>query len=91
MTPGYQTSSPSFYHIDLGTRYTINPYIGIKGILATINSQIKVTQEFNSNYIRVNLQAVADVGYALNLYNRRTDRDIISCRSFLNLTTIQTL
>jgi hypothetical protein len=28
------------------------------------------TKEFNSNYIRVNLQAVADVGYALNLYNR---------------------
>jgi hypothetical protein len=55
---------PSFYHIDLGTRYTINPYIGIKGILAMINSQIKVTQKFNSNYIRVNLQAVADVGYA---------------------------
>jgi hypothetical protein len=44
MTPGYQTSSPSFYHIDLGTRYTINPYIGIREILAMINSQIKVTQ-----------------------------------------------
>jgi OOP family OmpA-OmpF porin len=26
MTPGYQTSNPSFYHIDLGTRYTINPH-----------------------------------------------------------------
>jgi hypothetical protein len=38
--------------------------------MAMINSQIKVTKEFNSNYIRVNLQAVADVGYALNLYNR---------------------
>jgi hypothetical protein len=31
MTPGYQTSNPSFYHIDLETRYTINPYIGIRG------------------------------------------------------------
>jgi hypothetical protein len=37
--------NPNFYHIDLGTRYTINPYIGIKGILAMINSQIKVTQK----------------------------------------------
>jgi hypothetical protein len=44
MTPGYKR--PVLVSIfDLGTRYTINPYIGIKKGVATINSQIKVTQK----------------------------------------------
>jgi OOP family OmpA-OmpF porin len=50
MTPGYQTSNPSFYHIDLGTRYTINPYIGIRDIGYEFTN--KVTKRINSNYIQ---------------------------------------
>lgn len=70
MTPGYETSNPNFYHIDLGTRYTINPYLGLKGDIGYDKFTNKSnTKEFNSNYIRVDLQAVADVGYALGLYD----------------------
>jgi OOP family OmpA-OmpF porin len=79
MTPGYQTSNPSFYHIDLGTRYTINPhrYKGDIGYDKFTNKSN--TKEFNSNYIRVNLQTLS---YAFALYNGRTDGYIISCRSW---------
>ena len=70
MTPGYTTSNPNFYHIELGTRYTINPYIGIKADIGYDKFKNKTnTTKFESNYMRVNLQAVTDVGYVLALYN----------------------
>jgi OOP family OmpA-OmpF porin len=71
MTQGYFTSTPSFYHIDLGTRYTINPYIGIKADSGYDKFKNNYnSREFDSNYIRMDIQAVADIGYALALYNR---------------------
>jgi OOP family OmpA-OmpF porin len=70
MSPGYTTSNPSFYHVDLGLRYTVNPYIGVKADVGYDKFKNKFnTKEFNSNYIRVDIQAVADLGYALALYN----------------------
>jgi hypothetical protein len=56
-----------------------------------INSQIKVTQKNLTNYIRVNLQAVADVGYALNLIIGRTDGILFHAGAGVSQTTIQTL
>ncbi|MDG2430901.1 outer membrane beta-barrel protein [Flavobacterium sp.] len=71
MSSGYFTTSPSFYHVDLGTRYTFNPYIGIKADLGYDKfKNSKDSQEFETNYTRFNIQAVTDVGYALGLYNR---------------------
>ncbi|MBC5840647.1 MAG: porin family protein [Flavobacteriaceae bacterium] len=71
MTEGYLTSNPSFYHIDLGTRYTFNPYIGIKADIGFDKFQnSNDSQVFESNYKRISVQAVTDVGYALGLYNR---------------------
>ena len=71
MTPSYFTSSPSFYHVDLGTRYTFTPYIGIKADLAYDKfKNSNDSQLFETNYTRFSVQAVTDVGYALGLYNK---------------------
>jgi OOP family OmpA-OmpF porin len=74
LTPGYATSKVSLYHIDSGIRYTINPYWGIKLDIGYDKLQSKknltpLESSFETNYVRMNLQAVADLGYALNLYN----------------------
>lgn len=70
MTKGYFTSNPSFYHIDLGTRYTINPYIGVKADVGYDKFESKDNSAyFKTNYVRVNLQGVADIGYLLSFYD----------------------
>lgn len=70
MTPGYGTSNPNLFHIDLGTRYTITPYIGIKADIGydAFNNKPN-TPVFNGNYIRFNIQAVCDLGYTLGIYD----------------------
>lgn len=71
MTAGYFTANPSFYHVDLGTRYTFNPYIGVKADLGYDKfKNSKDSQVFETNYTRFSVQAVTDVGYALGLYNK---------------------
>lgn len=50
LSMGYATFNPSFYPIDLGTAYSINPYIGIKTDINYNNFKNKNnTKEFDSN------------------------------------------
>lgn len=73
MTPGYYTSTPSLYHIDLGARYTFNPYIGIKGDIGydSFKNSSK-SQDFDTDYLRFDIQAVTDIGYALGIYDSKS-------------------
>lgn len=71
MSSGYATTSPNLFHIDLGTRYTINPFIGIKADFGYDSFKNKNnTLHFKTDYIRFDIQAVGDVGYTLGLYDR---------------------
>jgi OOP family OmpA-OmpF porin len=70
MTPGYQTSNPTLYHIDLGTRYTIAPGFGLKADVGYDSFKNKPdTPEFDSKYIRFDIQGVIDLGYAFIIYD----------------------
>ena len=70
MTPGYQTSDPTLYHIDLGTRYTIAPGFGLKADVGYDSFKNKPnTPEFSSKYIRFDIQGVVDLGYAFMIYD----------------------
>jgi len=70
MTSGYGTSNSNLFHIDLGTRHTITPYIGIEADFGfdAFNNKPN-TPVFNSNYIRFDIQAVCDLGYTLRIYD----------------------
>jgi OOP family OmpA-OmpF porin len=71
MTPGYQTSNPTLYHIDLGTRYTIAPGFGLKSDVGYDSFKNKPdTPEFDSKYIRFDIQGVIDLGYAFIIYDQ---------------------
>lgn len=70
MTPGYQTSDPTLYHIDLGTRYTVAPGFGLKADVGYDSFKNKPnTPEFSSKYIRFDIQGVIDLGYAFIIYD----------------------
>ena len=70
MTPGYQTSDPTLYHIDLGTRYTIAPGFGLKADVGYDSFKNKPdSPEFKSKYIRFDIQGVIDLGYAFIIYD----------------------
>ncbi|WP_339834555.1 OmpA family protein [uncultured Flavobacterium sp.] len=65
--PGYYVEDLSFFHVDLGARYMFNPKFGMKvdfGYDSFENP--KDVLPFKSQYYRVNLQGVLNVGRALN-------------------------
>lgn len=78
MTVGYFTTNPSLYHIDLGARYTFNPYIGIKADIGYDSFKNKDNSaDFNSNYLRLDIQAVTDVGYGLGIYDSKSPISVL--------------
>ena len=65
--PGYYSETPSFFHADFGVRYMFNPKFGLK--LDGGYDRIKEgegVKNFKSNYYRVDLQGVVNVGRVLN-------------------------
>jgi OOP family OmpA-OmpF porin len=65
--PGYYVEDLSFFHVDLGARYMFNPKFGMKvdfGYDSFENP--KDVLSFKTQYYRVNLQGVFNVGRALN-------------------------
>ena len=67
MTPGFFTSTPSFYTADLGVRYMFNNQFGLKADFG-FNSfeEKKESNNFDTRYYRVDLQAVANLGRIMN-------------------------
>ncbi len=68
LTPGYLAPMLNIGHIEFGTRYMINEYFGVKGDLGfgDFSEADGVSPEFKTNYIRVDLQGVANFGRMLN-------------------------
>lgn len=68
MTPGYNTNTVnSFYHVDLGVRYMVNNKFGVKADFGYDNMQDgKNSKSFKTNYYRVNLQGIANLGRIMN-------------------------
>ena len=67
MTPGYFTSTPSAFVADLGVRYMFNNKFGLKADVGYNSFQAKKESiDFETNYYRANLQAVANLGRILN-------------------------
>ena len=65
--PGYYSETPSFFHADFGVRYMFNNKFGLK--LDGGYDRIKEGEgvnKFKSNYYRVDLQGVVNVGRVLN-------------------------
>lgn len=64
---GYYTTTPSFFHADLGVRYMFNPKFGLK--LSGGYDQLKAaddSQDFETNFYRVSLEGVANLGRIMN-------------------------
>jgi OOP family OmpA-OmpF porin len=67
MTPGYFTSTPSPYVVDLGARYMFNNKFGLKADVGYNSFQPKnESVDFNTQYYRANLQAVTNLGRVMN-------------------------
>ena len=67
LTPGYFSETPSFYHADFGVRYMFNPKFGLK--LDGGYDRLKEgedSERFRTNYYRVSLQGVANLGRIMN-------------------------
>jgi len=69
LTPGFLSPTLNLGHADLGLRYMINDYFGFKGDLGigSFSEAAGVSPEFTTNYFRMNLQAVGNIGKMLNL------------------------
>ncbi len=69
LTPGYLSPTLNLGHLDLGVRYMINDYFGLKGDLGVGSfSEAKgVSPVFTSNYFRMNFQGVGNIGKMLDL------------------------
>ncbi|MES2543352.1 MAG: OmpA family protein [Bacteroidota bacterium] len=68
-TPGYSTETFSnFSHFDLGVRYMFNNKFGLKVDYGhdVFNSSDSSVKEFETTYWRTNIQAVVNLGRALN-------------------------
>nr|WP_297306824.1 OmpA family protein [uncultured Flavobacterium sp.] len=68
MTPGYTSETfDSFYHVDAGVRYMANTKFGVKADFGYDNMKnAKNTNKFETNYYRVSLQGVANLGRIMN-------------------------
>ncbi len=63
MTPGYYTSTPSPYVVDLGVRYMFNNKFGLKTDFGYNSFQgQKNSIDFDTKYYRIDLQGVANLG-----------------------------
>ncbi len=62
-TPGYYTSTPSFYNGEFGVRYMFNNKFGLKLDAGYYNfTEKSESMPFESHYYRADLQAVANLG-----------------------------
>lgn len=62
-TSGYYTTTPNFFHVDLGVRYMFNPKFGLK--LSAGYDRFKGddnSQEFETDMYRASLEGVANLG-----------------------------
>ena len=67
MTPGYFTSTPSPFVVDLGVRYMFNNKFGLKADVGYNSFQPKKESiDFDTKYYRANLQAVTNLGRVMN-------------------------
>ena len=69
LTPGYLSPTLNLGHIDMGLRYMINDYFGVKGDfgLGSFSEAKGVSPKFTSNYFRMNIQGIGNIGKMLNL------------------------
>ncbi|MGS2739121.1 OmpA family protein [Sinomicrobium sp. M5D2P17] len=64
---GYFTNTPDFLHLDLGARYMFNEKFGLKLDFGYDNFQSdEDSNDFETNYYRVSLQGVANLGRIMN-------------------------
>ncbi|MBE0390413.1 OOP family OmpA-OmpF porin [Flavobacterium sp. 7E] len=67
LTPGYFTSTPSPYVVDLGVRYMFNNKFGLKADVGYNSFEGKSNSaDFDTKYYRADLQAVANLGRIMN-------------------------
>ncbi|RTY88373.1 OmpA family protein [Flavobacterium sp. RSP49] len=67
LTAGYFTSTPSPFVADLGVRYMFNNKFGLKADVGYNSFQAKKESiNFDTQYYRANLQAVANLGRVMN-------------------------
>ena len=65
--PGYFTGTPSPFNVDFGVRYMFNNKFGIKADAAYyVLKSNQNSAEFNTEYYRTSLQAVANLGRLMN-------------------------
>jgi OOP family OmpA-OmpF porin len=69
LTPGYLSPTLNLGHADLGLRYMFNEYFGIKGDLGfgSFSEAKGVSPKFKTNYARMNIQGVGNIGKMLDL------------------------
>lgn len=69
LAPGYLSPTLNLGHVDLGLRYMINDYFGVKGDLGlgSFSEAKGVSPVFTSNYFRMNIQGVGNIGKMLDL------------------------
>ena len=66
-TPGYRTDGLNFWQADLGVRYMFNNKFGLKADFGYNKFQNSdETPEFDTTYLRADLQGVVNVGRVLN-------------------------
>jgi OOP family OmpA-OmpF porin len=69
-TPGYYTSTPSFYNADFGVRYMLNNKFGIKADIGFYSLENKDdSAPFETKYYRTSLQGVVNLGRVLHFEN----------------------
>ncbi|MDN3205108.1 OmpA family protein [Algoriphagus sediminis] len=75
LTPGYLSPTLNIGHIDFGVRYMFNEKFGVKGDagFGSFSEANGVSPVFNTNYLRVNVQGVLNLGRVLNFesFSRR--------------------
>ncbi|MFC3415817.1 OmpA family protein [Algoriphagus hitonicola] len=73
LTPGFLSPTLNIGHVDFGTRYMFNEYFGIKGDIGFGNFNEaggdSNSPSFSTNYSRINLQGIANIGRLLNFQN----------------------
>lgn len=69
LTGGYLSPTLNIGHVDFGLRYMINEYFGIKGDLGlgSFSESKGVSPQFKSNYFRMDIQGVGNIGKMLDL------------------------
>jgi OOP family OmpA-OmpF porin len=69
LIPGFLSPTLNLGHADLGLQYMINDYYGFNGNLGrgSFSEAAGVSLEFTTNYFRLNIQAVGNIGKMLDL------------------------